>query len=112
MLSAFSQGFSMFLLCRLGASIGISGAVPASFSLYSEFLPREKRAEHLSWLCLSWIVGGVYAAALAWQVIPNSGWGFQVSILCANESSLFSLGTNFMLGEFSSFCVLCHRFVL
>ena len=105
----------MFLLCRLGASIGISGAVPASFSLYSEFLPREKRAEHLSWLCLSWVVGGVYAAALAWQVIPNSGWGFQVGIFTWKSSQLqihFSLDMNFTLGESLSFYAHCHRFVL
>ena len=50
--------------------------MPAAFALYAEFLPREKRAEHLSWLCLSWVVGGVYAAAMAWAVIPNAGWGF------------------------------------
>jgi len=54
----------------------IGGTVPASYALYAEFLPREKRAEHLSWLCLSWVVGGVYAAGMAWAIIPNSGWGF------------------------------------
>ena len=25
---------------------------------------------------MSWVVGGVYAAAMAWAVIPNAGWGF------------------------------------
>jgi len=50
--------------------------VPAAFSYYAEVLPREKRAEHLSWLCLSWVFGGVYAAAMAWEIIPNTGWGF------------------------------------
>ena len=69
-------GFGIFLFCRLGSSLGIGGAVPAAYALYAEFLPREKRAEHLSWLCLSWVVGGVYAAAMAWAVIPNTGWGF------------------------------------
>ncbi|CAG5099180.1 Oidioi.mRNA.OKI2018_I69.XSR.g16322.t1.cds [Oikopleura dioica] len=75
-LSAFTQGFGSFLFCRLGSSIGIGGAVPAVFSYYAEVLPREKRAEHLSWLCLSWVFGGVYAAAMAWEIIPNTGWGF------------------------------------
>ena len=72
----FILGFGIFLFCRLGSSLGIGGAVPAAYALYAEFLPREKRAEHLSWLCLSWVVGGVYAAAMAWAVIPNTGWGF------------------------------------
>ena len=49
--------------------------MPAAYALYAEFLPREKRAEHLAWLCISWVVGGVYAAAMAWAVIPNTGWG-------------------------------------
>ena len=68
---------NFFLTRKFDIFYRIGGTVPASYALYAEFLPREKRAEHLSWLCLSWVVGGVYAAAMAWAIIPNSGWGFE-----------------------------------
>lgn len=55
------------LLCRIG------GAVPIVFSYFAEFLAREKRGEHLSWLCMFWMIGGIYASAMAWAIIPHYG---------------------------------------
>ncbi|KAL0163400.1 hypothetical protein M9458_042796, partial [Cirrhinus mrigala] len=49
----------------------IGGAVPIVFSYFAEFLAREKRGEHLSWLCMFWMVGGIYASAMAWAIIPH-----------------------------------------
>lgn len=43
------------------------------FSYFAEVLAREKRGEHLSWLCMFWMIGGVYAAAMAWAIIPHYG---------------------------------------
>lgn len=51
----------------------IGGAVPIVFSYFAEFLAREKRGEHLSWLCMFWMVGGIYASAMAWAIIPHYG---------------------------------------
>jgi hypothetical protein len=70
------QNFLLVCETLIKINFRIGGTVPASFALYAEFLPREKRAEHLSWLCLSWVAGGVYAAGMAWAIIPNSGWAF------------------------------------
>lgn len=51
----------------------IGGAVPIVFSYFAEFLAREKRGEHLSWLCMFWMIGGIYASAMAWAIIPHYG---------------------------------------
>lgn len=51
----------------------IGGAVPTVFSYFSEVLAREKRGEHLSWLCMFWMIGGIYASAMAWAIIPHYG---------------------------------------
>lgn len=57
----------VFASCRIG------GAVPIVFSFFSEVLSREKRGEHLSWLCMFWMIGEIYASAMAWAIIPHYG---------------------------------------
>uniref|UniRef100_A0A3Q3JJB6 Synaptic vesicle glycoprotein 2A n=1 Tax=Monopterus albus TaxID=43700 RepID=A0A3Q3JJB6_MONAL len=76
--SSFVQGYSSFLFCRLVSGVGIGGSIPIVFSYYSEFLAQEKRGEHLSWLCMFWMIGGIYASAMAWAIIPHYGWSFQM----------------------------------
>uniref|UniRef100_A0A674P9T5 Synaptic vesicle glycoprotein 2A n=1 Tax=Takifugu rubripes TaxID=31033 RepID=A0A674P9T5_TAKRU len=76
--SSFVQGYSTFLFCRLLSGVGIGGSIPIVFSYYSEFLAQEKRGEHLSWLCMFWMMGGIYASAMAWAIIPHYGWSFQM----------------------------------
>uniref|UniRef100_A0A3Q1FA46 Synaptic vesicle glycoprotein 2A n=1 Tax=Acanthochromis polyacanthus TaxID=80966 RepID=A0A3Q1FA46_9TELE len=76
--SSFVQGYSTFLFCRLLSGVGIGGSIPIVFSYYSEFLSQEKRGEHLSWLCMFWMIGGIYASAMAWGIIPHYGWSFQM----------------------------------
>eukprot|EP00058_Branchiostoma_floridae_P020012 XP_002605502.1 hypothetical protein BRAFLDRAFT_92924 [Branchiostoma floridae] len=73
-ISAFSTGYSFFMFCRFFSGIGIGGSIPIIFAYYSEFLPTNKRGEHLSWLCLFWMAGGVYASGFAWAIIPHAGW--------------------------------------
>ncbi|NXL49735.1 SV2C protein, partial [Podilymbus podiceps] len=77
-LSSFVQGYGFFLFCRLFSGFGIGGAVPTVFSYFSEVLAREKRGEHLSWLCMFWMIGGIYASAMAWAIIPHYGWSFSM----------------------------------
>ncbi|CAB1318660.1 unnamed protein product [Coregonus sp. 'balchen'] len=72
-LSSFVQGYGMFLFCRMFSGFGIGGAVPIVFPYFAEFLAREKRGEHLSWLCMFWMIGGIYASAMAWLIIPHYG---------------------------------------
>uniref|UniRef100_H3ADG3 Synaptic vesicle glycoprotein 2A n=1 Tax=Latimeria chalumnae TaxID=7897 RepID=H3ADG3_LATCH len=76
--SSFVQGYGTFLFCRLFSGVGIGGSIPIVFSFFSEFLAQEKRGEHLSWLCMFWMIGGIYASAMAWAIIPHYGWSFQM----------------------------------
>ncbi|TRZ01953.1 hypothetical protein DNTS_004039 [Danionella cerebrum] len=58
------------------------------------FLSREKRGEHLSWLCMFWMVGGIYASAMAWAIIPHYGWSF-------------SMGSAYQFHSWRVFVVVC-----
>lgn len=75
--------FTSLLLCLLHS---IGGSIPIVFSYYSEFLAQEKRGEHLSWLCMFWMIGGIYAAAMAWAIIPHYGKKTNTSnmVCCVN----------------------------
>ncbi|XP_058912981.1 synaptic vesicle glycoprotein 2B isoform X1 [Kogia breviceps] len=93
-LSSFVQGYGAFLFCRLISGIGIGGALPIVFAYFSEFLSREKRGEHLSWLGIFWMTGGIYASAMAWSIIPHYGWGF-------------SMGTSYHFHSWRVFVIVC-----
>ncbi|XP_032372059.1 synaptic vesicle glycoprotein 2Ca [Etheostoma spectabile] len=93
-LSSFVQGYGLFLLCRLIAGFGIGGAVPIVFSFFAEVLSREKRGEHLSWLCMFWMIGEIYASAMAWAIIPHYGWSF-------------SMGSAYQFHSWRVFVVVC-----
>ncbi|XP_054630710.1 synaptic vesicle glycoprotein 2Ca [Dunckerocampus dactyliophorus] len=93
-LSSFVQGYGFFLVCRLAAGFGIGGAVPIVFSFFAEVLSREKRGEHLSWLCMFWMIGEIYASAMAWAIIPHYGWSF-------------SMGSAYQFHSWRVFVVVC-----
>uniref|UniRef100_A0A8P4FVL7 Uncharacterized protein n=1 Tax=Dicentrarchus labrax TaxID=13489 RepID=A0A8P4FVL7_DICLA len=50
---------------------------PNSLYLCPDISNPEKRGEHLSWLCMFWMIGGIYASAMAWAIIPHYSWSFQ-----------------------------------
>ncbi|XP_064422065.1 synaptic vesicle glycoprotein 2B isoform X3 [Latimeria chalumnae] len=93
-ISSFVQGYGFFLFCRLVAGFGIGGSLPIVFPYFSEFLAREKRGEHLSWLCMFWMIGGLYASVMAWGIIPHYGWGF-------------SMGTSYQFHSWRVFVIIC-----
>ncbi|XP_056427853.1 synaptic vesicle glycoprotein 2B [Hyla sarda] len=93
-ISSFVQGYGFFLFCRLISGFGIGGSLPIVFAYFSEFLSREKRGEHLSWLCMFWMIGAVYASIMAWSIIPHYGWGF-------------SMGTHYHFHSWRVFVVIC-----
>ncbi|KAL2093492.1 hypothetical protein ACEWY4_010804 [Coilia grayii] len=93
-LSSFAQGYGFFLFFRLFSGFGIGGSVPIVYSYFSEFLQMDKRGEHLSWLCMFWMMGGIYASFTAWGIIPRYGWGF-------------SMGTEFQFHSWRVFVLVC-----
>uniref|UniRef100_A0A8C0Q1B7 Major facilitator superfamily (MFS) profile domain-containing protein n=1 Tax=Canis lupus familiaris TaxID=9615 RepID=A0A8C0Q1B7_CANLF len=93
-LSSFVQGYGFFLFCRLLSGFGIGGAIPTVFPYFAEVLAREKRGEHLSWLCMFWMIGGIYASAMAWAIIPHYGWSF-------------SMGSAYQFHSWRVFVIVC-----
>ncbi|KAK3535682.1 hypothetical protein QTP70_020586 [Hemibagrus guttatus] len=93
-LSSFSQGYGFFIFFRLISGFGIGGSVPIVYSYFSEFLQMDKRGEHLSWLCMFWMIGGIYASFTAWGIIPHYGWGF-------------SMGSEFQFHSWRVFVLVC-----
>ncbi|XP_057554333.1 synaptic vesicle glycoprotein 2C isoform X2 [Hippopotamus amphibius kiboko] len=93
-LSSFVQGYGFFLFCRLLSGFGIGGTIPAVFSYFAEVLAQEKRGEHLSWLCMFWMIGGIYASAMAWAIIPHYGWSF-------------SMGSAYQFHSWRVFVIVC-----
>lgn len=51
----------------------IGGSIPIVYTYFTEFLQMDKRGEHLSWLCMFWMFGGLYASFTAWGIIPHYG---------------------------------------
>ncbi|XP_026886895.1 synaptic vesicle glycoprotein 2B [Electrophorus electricus] len=93
-LSSFAQAYGFFIFFRLISGIGIGGSVPIVYSYFSEFLRMDKRGEHLSWLCMFWMMGGIYASFTAWGIIPHYGWGF-------------SMGTQLQFQSWRVFVLVC-----
>ncbi|KAJ8005730.1 hypothetical protein DPEC_G00120940 [Dallia pectoralis] len=93
-LSSFVQGYGIFLFCRVIAGFGTGGVVPIVFSYFAEVLSRQKRGEHLSWLCMFWMIGEIYASAMAWAIIPHYGWSF-------------SMGSAYQFHSWRVFVVVC-----
>nr|XP_033966436.1 LOW QUALITY PROTEIN: synaptic vesicle glycoprotein 2Ba [Pseudochaenichthys georgianus] len=77
-LSCFAQGYGFFLFFRICSGFGIGGSIPIVYTYFTEFLQMDKRGEHLSWLCMFWMLGGLYASFTAWGIIPHYGWGFAI----------------------------------
>ncbi|KAG1933880.1 synaptic vesicle glycoprotein 2B [Pimephales promelas] len=88
------SGIRLLLFFRLFSGFGIGGSVPIVYSYFSEFLQMDKRGEHLSWLCMFWMMGGIYASFTAWGIIPRYGWGF-------------SMGSEFQFHSWRVFVLVC-----
>ncbi|KAG7275832.1 hypothetical protein CRUP_016772 [Coryphaenoides rupestris] len=71
-------GYGFFLFFRFCSGFGIGGSIPIVYTYFTEFLQVDKRGEHLSWLCMFWMLGGLYASFMAWTIIPHYGWGFAI----------------------------------
>ncbi|MBN3279858.1 SV2C protein, partial [Polyodon spathula] len=107
-LSSFVQGYGLFLLCRVFSGFGIGGAVPVVFSYFAEVLAREKRGEHLSWLCMFWMIGGIYASAMAWAIIPHyAGWLLTGHTHTHTPGWSFSMGSAYQFHSWRVFVVVC-----
>lgn len=72
--SAFAGGMTLFLICRLVASVGLGGAMPSAVALLSEFTPVRRRSFMVTFGMICTPVGGVMAGLVAAWLLPVHGW--------------------------------------
>lgn len=99
----------------------IGGAIPIVYTYFTEFLQMDKRGEHLSWLCMFWMLGGLYASFTAWGIIPHYGnTQHLIFNICFNTSQSidtffpdwpsgwgFAIGTEFQMHSWRLFILVC-----
>jgi putative MFS transporter len=79
LLSAFSPNFIFLFITRVITGFGIGGTLPVDYSIFAEYLPKEKRGRWLVILEGFWAVGHLVLAIAAWLVFtnisnPNLNW--------------------------------------
>jgi MFS transporter, putative metabolite:H+ symporter len=73
-LSALAPSFEAFLILRFLTGIGVGGALPVDYGMFSEYLPPKNRGRRLVYLEAFWALGSILAALLAWAIVPRLGW--------------------------------------
>lgn len=58
--------------CRVAAGFGVGGAVPATFTLGIEVVPRARRGLMQNVIAAHWMVGTLFTAGLAWYILGNN----------------------------------------
>lgn len=78
--ASLAPTFWLFLLLRFFSGVGVGGSIPVIFSYFSEFQPCLRRGAMISALATFWMAGNIFAAGVAWLVIPrtslNADWGW------------------------------------
>ncbi len=101
------------------------GLCPNRVLVLSEFLQMDKRGEHLSWLCMFWMMGGIYASFIPpgassldmvhmYTCVCRAVWGlhsfflyFTCWLFCCISGWGFSMGTEFQFHSWRVFVLVC-----
>ena len=73
-LCGVTRTFPQLVLARIGVGIGEAGSAPASLSLISDTVPRERRASALGWYSMGTPIGGLLGMAIGGLVADIGGW--------------------------------------
>lgn len=71
---ALSQNLPSLAATRFVAGIGLGAAVPASVSLWGEFVPKRLRSTLVAMVCSGFPVGAMLSGLIAAWIIPVFGW--------------------------------------
>lgn len=74
LVSAVAPSFPVLVALRALIGFGMGGALPADYTLFTEFLPHDRRGRNLVLMEGFWAVGALAAAGGAWTVVPKLGW--------------------------------------
>ncbi|XP_076241963.1 synaptic vesicle glycoprotein 2C isoform X3 [Calliopsis andreniformis] len=71
--ATFMPTYGTFMTARFCSAIGVGGSLPLAFTYLAECCPRLSRGRWVGLLVAAGSLGGVYAALLAWVVVPTTG---------------------------------------
>ncbi|XP_015439033.1 PREDICTED: synaptic vesicle glycoprotein 2B-like isoform X2 [Dufourea novaeangliae] len=71
--ATFMPTYGTFMMARFCSAIGVGGSLPLAFAYLAECCPRLSRGRWIGLLVAAGALGGVYAALLAWVVVPTTG---------------------------------------
>ncbi len=80
LLSAFAPSFGWLVILRALTGFGVGGTLPVDYSIFAEYLPKEKRGRYLVLLESFWALGVLAAAGLAWLIVPRLGWRWLLAV--------------------------------
>ncbi len=80
LLSAFAPSFAWLLVLRTLTGFGVGGTLPVDYSIFAEYLPKEKRGRYLVLLESFWALGVIAAAGLSWLIVPRVGWRWLLAV--------------------------------
>ncbi|WP_141500408.1 MFS transporter [Paenibacillus luteus] len=73
-LSALAGGFIVLCVLRFVAGFGLGGELPVASTLVSESVPVKERGRAVVLLESFWAIGWIFAALIAYFIIPDYGW--------------------------------------
>ncbi|XP_043506088.1 synaptic vesicle glycoprotein 2C-like [Polistes fuscatus] len=71
--ATFMPTYGTFMTARFCSAIGVGGSIPLAFAYLAECCPRLSRGKWTGILVAAGALGGVYAALLAWTIVPTTG---------------------------------------
>jgi len=98
LLCGFAQNFWQLIIARIGVGVGEAGCTPASHSLISDYVPREKRASAIAFYSIGTPLGTLAGMAMGGLVADAYGW--RVAFMVAGAPGvIFALVAIFTLIE-------------
>ena len=73
-INGFASNVTEFGICRFIAGLGIGGVMPNVVALMNEYSPKKMRGTLVAIMFSGYSVGGMMAAWLGMQMIPQWGW--------------------------------------
>lgn len=71
---AYGSTVTTLSVLRFMAGIGLGGAIPNAIALTAEYAPEGRRASRITFLYVTYVLGGAGAGLLASWLIPQFGW--------------------------------------
>ena len=83
-LSALAPSIEMLIVCRFFSALGVGASAPLALTYWSEVIPQDVRGQQMITISLFWTFGAIFAAAVAWVVIPldrHYGWRLYLALM-------------------------------